>query len=148
MHVLMYNPDALHLFNQRNALWCSLESAAETDIEKKLLNKVIFVFFVHKKYSHSFIKFTSTHIAQLLLSGTLRTSDHHQDQRADVDQELVLMFSVVDENISWYLPENIQTFCSDPYGVDPAREDFQESNMMHGTCLTVYFEVQLSLFRH
>ncbi|XP_050977293.1 ferroxidase HEPHL1 isoform X1 [Labeo rohita] len=63
--------------------------------------------------------------------GTLRTSDHHREQRADVDQELVLMFSVVDENISWYLKENIQTFCFDPYGVDPTREDFQESNMMH-----------------
>ncbi|XP_016336918.1 hephaestin-like protein 1 [Sinocyclocheilus anshuiensis] len=63
--------------------------------------------------------------------GTLRTSDHNQNQRADVDQELVLMFSVVDENSSWYLKENIQAFCSDPYGVDPAREDFQESNMMH-----------------
>uniref|UniRef100_A0A672QUV2 ferroxidase n=1 Tax=Sinocyclocheilus grahami TaxID=75366 RepID=A0A672QUV2_SINGR len=63
--------------------------------------------------------------------GTLHTSDHNQNQRADVDQELVLMFSVVDENSSWYLKENIQAFCSDPYGVDPAREDFQESNMMH-----------------
>ncbi|XP_067289216.1 ferroxidase HEPHL1 [Pseudorasbora parva] len=66
--------------------------------------------------------------------GTLHgvsTSDHHQVQRADVDQDLILMFSVVDENISWYLKENIRTFCSDPDGVDPAREDFQESNMMH-----------------
>uniref|UniRef100_A0A8C2IK92 ferroxidase n=1 Tax=Cyprinus carpio TaxID=7962 RepID=A0A8C2IK92_CYPCA len=51
--------------------------------------------------------------------------------KALADKELVLMFSVVDENISWYLKDNIQTFCSDPYGVDPAREDFQESNMMH-----------------
>uniref|UniRef100_A0A671LTF9 Hephaestin-like protein 1 n=1 Tax=Sinocyclocheilus anshuiensis TaxID=1608454 RepID=A0A671LTF9_9TELE len=50
---------------------------------------------------------------------------------ADILIELVLMFSVVDENSSWYLKENIQAFCSDPYGVDPAREDFQESNMMH-----------------
>lgn len=69
-------------------------------------------------------------------SGTLRgmsASNHHQVQRADVDQDLVLMFSVVDENISWYLRENIQTFCFDPDGVDPARDDFQESNMMHGT---------------
>ncbi len=81
------------------------------------------------------------------LSGTLRTSDY-QNQRADVDQELVLMFSVVDENISWYLKENIQAFCSDPYGVDPAREDFEESNMMHGTYLTIYYDEQLSLFRH
>lgn len=73
-------------------------------------------------------------------SGTLHavsTSDHHQVQRADVEQDLILMFSVVDENISWYLKENIQTFCSDPDGVDPAREDFQESNMMHGMYLPI-----------
>uniref|UniRef100_A0A673KH19 ferroxidase n=1 Tax=Sinocyclocheilus rhinocerous TaxID=307959 RepID=A0A673KH19_9TELE len=53
------------------------------------------------------------------------------EEKKLLNKELVLMFSVVDENISWYLKENIQAFCSDPYGVDPAREDFQESNMMH-----------------
>ena len=41
------------------------------------------------------------------------------------------MFSVVDENLSWYLEENIKTFCSEPEKVDTDNEDFQESNRMY-----------------
>ncbi|XP_035290869.1 ferroxidase HEPHL1-like isoform X1 [Anguilla anguilla] len=52
-------------------------------------------------------------------------------KRRDVDQDFVLLFTVIEENLSWYLEENIQTFCSDPKGVDPDDEDFQESNKMH-----------------
>ncbi|XP_075054840.1 ferroxidase HEPHL1 [Mixophyes fleayi] len=51
--------------------------------------------------------------------------------RLDVDKDFVLMFSVVDENLSWYLEENIQTYCSEPDTVDVDNEDFQESNKMH-----------------
>ncbi len=40
--------------------WC--RERASTDTEEKLLNKVIiFVFFAHKKYYHSFIKLTLNH---------------------------------------------------------------------------------------
>lgn len=46
----------------------------------------------------------------------------------DMDQEFVLMFSVMDENFSWYLDENIQRYCSEP---DKEDEEFQESNKMH-----------------
>ncbi|KAL7871849.1 hypothetical protein SRHO_G00068320 [Serrasalmus rhombeus] len=65
--------------------------------------------------------------------GTLRNvtgpgSNYTQVQRTDVDQDILLMFSVVDENLSWYLQENIQTFCSDPAGVDINDPDFQLSN--------------------
>ncbi|KAI4896148.1 hypothetical protein NFI96_020013, partial [Prochilodus magdalenae] len=68
--------------------------------------------------------------------GTLRFapevgSNYSQVQRTDVDQDFLLMFSVVDENLSWYIEENIQTFCSDPDGVDPADPDFQYSNKMN-----------------
>uniref|UniRef100_A0A8D2KXT3 ferroxidase n=1 Tax=Varanus komodoensis TaxID=61221 RepID=A0A8D2KXT3_VARKO len=42
-----------------------------------------------------------------------------------------LMFSVIDENLSWYLEENVNTFCSDPSTVDKEDEDFQLSNKMH-----------------
>ncbi|XP_066455265.1 ceruloplasmin [Eleutherodactylus coqui] len=45
--------------------------------------------------------------------------------------EFILMFSVIDENLSWYLDENINTYCSDPGSVDKEDEDFQESNKMH-----------------
>ncbi|XP_040006414.1 ferroxidase HEPHL1 isoform X1 [Xiphias gladius] len=50
--------------------------------------------------------------------------------RNDVDQDVFLMFSVVDENLSWYLEDNIQNL-SDPHGVDLKDPDFEESNLMH-----------------
>ncbi|XP_069829977.1 ceruloplasmin-like [Dendropsophus ebraccatus] len=46
-------------------------------------------------------------------------------------KEFIAMFSVVDENLSWYLDENIQTFCNDSDAVDKADRDFIESNKMH-----------------
>ncbi|XP_068122911.1 ferroxidase HEPHL1 [Hyperolius riggenbachi] len=51
--------------------------------------------------------------------------------RLDVDKDFVMMFQVIDENLSWYLEENIETYCSESAGVDPEDEDFQESNKMH-----------------
>lgn len=41
------------------------------------------------------------------------------------------MFSVVDENLSWYLEDNIKK-CLDPEGVTVDDPDFEESNLMHG----------------
>ncbi|KAM7094431.1 hephaestin isoform 4-T11 [Ciconia maguari] len=52
-------------------------------------------------------------------------------RRQDVDLDFFLMFSVVDENLSWYLDENIASFCTDPGSVDKEEEEFQESNKMH-----------------
>ncbi|XP_027747661.1 ceruloplasmin isoform X3 [Empidonax traillii] len=58
--------------------------------------------------------------------GTMnRDSDQH------FDAEFILMFSVMDENLSWYLEDNIRTYCSEPSKVDKDDEDFQESNKMH-----------------
>ncbi|XP_053564591.1 ferroxidase HEPHL1 [Bombina bombina] len=51
--------------------------------------------------------------------------------RKDVDKDFVVMFSVVDENMSWYLDTNIHSYCSKPDTVDIEDEDFQESNKMH-----------------
>ncbi len=46
----------------KTASWYSRECASKTDTEeKKLLNKVISVFFAHKKYSCSFIKLGLNH---------------------------------------------------------------------------------------
>ncbi|XP_029786151.1 hephaestin isoform X7 [Suricata suricatta] len=52
-------------------------------------------------------------------------------QRKDVDSYFFLLFSVVDENLSWHIDENIVTYCSDPASVDKEDEGFQESNRMH-----------------
>ncbi|XP_073920097.1 hephaestin isoform X3 [Castor canadensis] len=52
-------------------------------------------------------------------------------RRQDVDHNFFLLFSVIDENLSWHLDENIATYCSDPASVDKEDEAFQESNRMH-----------------
>lgn len=62
----------------------------------------------------------------LSFSGTMNTDS---DKRFDA--EFILMFSVMDENLSWYLDDNIRTYCSEPSKVDKDDEDFQESNKMH-----------------
>ncbi|XP_019604395.2 ceruloplasmin isoform X2 [Rhinolophus sinicus] len=54
-----------------------------------------------------------------------------KEKEKNIDQEFVVMFSVVDENFSWYLDENIKTYCSEPEKVDRDDEDFQESNRMY-----------------
>lgn len=58
-----------------------------------------------------------------------------KQKRSDVDEDFILMFSVVDENLSWYLEENIEKFCSDPDAtkqhMENLDEEFRESNLMH-----------------
>lgn len=66
----------------------------------------------------------------LLTLGTLDANS--PPQRKDVDNDFFLLFSVVDENLSWHIDENIVTYCSDPTSVDKEDEAFQESNRMHG----------------
>lgn len=46
--------------------------------------------------------------------------------------QFALLFMVFDENESWYLDENIQTYSANPHLVDKDDEDFLESNKMHG----------------
>uniref|UniRef100_A0A8C5DCQ1 ferroxidase n=1 Tax=Gouania willdenowi TaxID=441366 RepID=A0A8C5DCQ1_GOUWI len=53
-----------------------------------------------------------------------------ESPRTDVDQDFFLMFNVVDENLSYYLEDNIMN-CSDHAGIDPFDPDFEESNLMH-----------------
>ena len=60
-----------------------------------------------------------------------------ESARNDVDQDVFLMFNVVDENMSWYLDDNIQR-CGDPAGVDPEDPEFEESNLMHGERLVFF----------
>ena len=62
--------------------------------------------------------------------GTLK----EEKTRKDVDREFALMFTVLDENESWYLDKNIDQYCMKPGNKDSlkADEDFQESNKMHG----------------
>jgi FtsP/CotA-like multicopper oxidase with cupredoxin domain len=56
----------------------------------------------------------------------------------DVDREFVTLFSVIDENASPYLDENIETFTQQPQTVKPDDEEFEESNLMHSINGFVY----------
>jgi hypothetical protein len=47
-----------------------------------------------------------------------------------VDREFYLHWMIFDENLSWYIDENIATFTID--AVDKNDEDFQLSNQMRG----------------
>lgn len=49
----------------------------------------------------------------------------------DVDREFFVQFKVSDENASPYLKRNIGRFAGAPGSVDPANEEFRESNLMH-----------------
>jgi hephaestin len=55
-----------------------------------------------------------------------------------VDREFVAVFSVMNENASHYLSDNIDQFAGEPASVDPADPDFEESNLMHAINGYVY----------
>lgn len=53
-----------------------------------------------------------------------------------MDQDVFLMFTVVNENLSWYLDDNIQT-CPNSASIVKDDSVFEESNLMHGKNKTV-----------
>lgn len=61
------------------------------------------------------------------LVGALDPSGLHQ---TGMPHEFFLMFSAVNENLSWYLEENIKEFC--PNTTTPRNDtEFQDSNLLH-----------------
>ncbi|GFS05338.1 hephaestin-like protein 1 [Elysia marginata] len=61
--------------------------------------------------------------------GTLDSSGRRQD---GVDKELFVLMSVMNENLSWYLNQNIQRFAPARIATDYRNDgDFEESNLMH-----------------
>ncbi|XP_068813186.1 coagulation factor VIII isoform X2 [Struthio camelus] len=70
------------------------------------------------------------------------------DQRGNQmmsDETRLVLFSVFDENRSWYLAENIQRFCTDPAHVDTQDPQFYASNVMHTINGFVFDNLQLNL---
>ncbi|NWV23242.1 FA8 factor, partial [Origma solitaria] len=59
-----------------------------------------------------------------------KSMDQRGNQIMSDNMKLVL-FSVFDENHSWYLKENIRRFCSDAAHVDTKDPQFYASNVMH-----------------
>lgn len=52
----------------------------------------------------------------------------------NMDKEFHLLATVFDENLSWYLDDNIKRSVKDPKSIKKDDEDFQESNKMHCEC--------------
>lgn len=52
----------------------------------------------------------------------------------NVDKELFLYFATINENLSWYIDENIAEYIVQ--GADKEDEDFEESNKMRGKFIT------------
>ncbi|KAK2823516.1 hypothetical protein Q7C36_020116 [Tachysurus vachellii] len=62
-------------------------------------------------------------------------------QRLDVDREIALLFFIFDENMSWYLEQNIQTYYNSSKPLI-RNDDFVESNKMHGINGKLYGNLQ------
>ena len=56
----------------------------------------------------------------------------------DVDRELFTLFTIFDENTSFYLHDNVEKYCGAPATVDVADPDFRESNKLHSINGRVY----------
>ncbi|XP_045061329.1 ceruloplasmin [Coregonus clupeaformis] len=52
-------------------------------------------------------------------------------KQKNVNKEFHMLATVFDENLSWYLDDNINQFTKAPKTVNKEDEDFQESNKMH-----------------
>ncbi|XP_035181806.1 coagulation factor VIII [Oxyura jamaicensis] len=73
------------------------------------------------------------------------------DQRGNQimsDETRPVLFSVFDENRSWYLEENIRRFCTDAAHVDTQDPQFYASNVMHTINGFVFDNLQLNLCLH
>ncbi|KAJ7412582.1 hypothetical protein WISP_95318 [Willisornis vidua] len=73
------------------------------------------------------------------------------DQRGNQimsDNTRLVLFSVFDENLSWYLEENVRRFCSDPAHVDTQDPQFYASNVMHTINGFVFDNLQTKLCLH
>lgn len=49
----------------------------------------------------------------------------------NINKEIHILATVFDENLSWYLDDNINTFTKQPKSVKKDDEDFQLSNKMN-----------------
>lgn len=68
-------------------------------------------------------------VGPLLICKSQSLSTRNVQLRADKEQHA--MFAVFDENKSWYLNENIITYCGEPKNVKPDDLEFYKSNVMH-----------------
>ncbi|XP_066542296.1 coagulation factor V isoform X2 [Hoplias malabaricus] len=68
-------------------------------------------------------------VGPLLICKSQSLNTRNVQLRSDKEQHA--MFTVFDENKSWYLDENINTYCGDPKRVKKDDPEFYKSNIMH-----------------
>uniref|UniRef100_A0A3B3RPT7 ferroxidase n=1 Tax=Paramormyrops kingsleyae TaxID=1676925 RepID=A0A3B3RPT7_9TELE len=68
-------------------------------------------------------------IGPLLICKSQSLNKRNVQLKADKEQQA--MMAVFDENKSWYIDENIKTYCTDPSRVDKENTEFYNSNVMH-----------------
>nr|ACO95359.1 coagulation factor VIII isoform a precursor (predicted) [Dasypus novemcinctus] len=99
------------------------------------------------RYYSSFINLERD-LASGLIGPLLICYKESVDQRGNQimsDKRNIILFSVFDENRSWYLTENMQRFLPNAAGVQPQDPDFQASNIMHSINGYVFDSLQLSV---
>ncbi|XP_004606640.3 coagulation factor VIII isoform X1 [Sorex araneus] len=90
-------------------------------------------------------------LASGLIGPLLICSKESVDQRGNQmmsDKRNVILFSVFDENRSWYLAENMQRFLPNADSAQLQDPDFQASNVMHSINGYVFDNLQLSVCLH
>ncbi|KFU89190.1 Coagulation factor VIII, partial [Chaetura pelagica] len=90
-------------------------------------------------------------VASGLIGPLLVCSKKSMDQRGNQimsDKTRFVLFSVFDENRSWYLEENIRRFCTDPDHVETQDPQFYASNVMHTINGFVFDNLQPKLCLH
>ncbi|KAJ8253052.1 hypothetical protein GJAV_G00208600 [Gymnothorax javanicus] len=75
-------------------------------------------------------------IGPLLICKSQSLTKKNVQLKADKEQQAVL--AVFDENKSWYLEDNIRSYCTDPSRVNREDSDFYHSNVMHSINGYVY----------
>ena len=84
----------------------------------------------------AYVLFSSTAGAPSLIQGSQSNSSRGSEclaQQKDVDKEFFLLYSVMDENESWYIDKNTQMYATLQTPVPEEEEEaITESNRMHG----------------
>ena len=54
-----------------------------------------------------------------------------------MNREFFVLFSIFDENLSWYIDASIKEFAPHKMRIDKNDEAFKHGNLIHGKCLTL-----------
>ncbi|XP_052598742.1 coagulation factor VIII isoform X2 [Peromyscus californicus insignis] len=102
------------------------------------------------RYYSSFIN-PERDLASGLIGPLLICYKESIDQRGNQmmsDKRNVILFSLFDENQSWYITENMQRFLPNAADTQPQDAEFQTSNIMHSINGYVFGSLQLSVCLH